>query len=35
MKLYRRHSKEFLRNGELARKFRVIDKTENIYQKIE
>lgn len=28
-------SKEFLRNDELARKFRVIDKIENIYQKIE
>lgn len=28
-------SKEFLRNGELARKFRLIDKIENIYQKIE
>ena len=28
-------SKEFLRNEELAHKFRVIDKTENIYQKIE
>ena len=27
-------SKEFLRNDELVRKFRVIDKNENIYQKI-
>ncbi|WP_026899163.1 CheR family methyltransferase [Daejeonella oryzae] len=28
-------SKEFLRDENLARKFRIIDKTENIYQKIE